>query len=167
MMEVYTIGHSNRSLSDFISILKSYGVKAVVDVRRFPTSRKFPYFKKEVLKEELRKNGLRYFWLGELLGGFRKGGYKGHIGTEEFKLGMRKLVEAISRETTAILCSELLWFKCHRRFIADELANLGYNVIHIIDKRKAVVHRPKDRDRSLVRINGFPKSGPIAWPVED
>lgn len=144
-MKAYTIGHSNRSLKDFISILKSYGVKAVVDVRRFPTSRKFSYFKKEVLEEELRKNGLKYLWLGESLGGFRDGGYKEYSRTKEFKLGVEKLMEVVNKETTAILCSELLWFKCHRRFIADELTNLGYEVIHIIDERRAVVHKPKGR----------------------
>lgn len=73
---VYTIGHSNRSMDEFVSILKEYDIRVVVDVRRFPTSRKYPWFSRDALEKRFKKEGLMYIWLGDLLGGYRKGGRK-------------------------------------------------------------------------------------------
>ena len=143
---IYTIGHSNRSLQEFIKLLKKYNIKRIIDVRRFPTSRHVPHFKKEVLERELPKQNIEYYWLGDLLGGFRPGGYIKYMETEEFSKGLRKLLEIAGREgRTAIMCRERLWFKCHRRFISDRLVELGYKVIHIIDDERTYEHKRKPK----------------------
>ena len=85
---VYTVGHSNRTLGEFISLLKQYRIAVIVDVRRFPTSRRVPWFKRELLMELLPVHGIGYIWLGELLGGFRPGGYEEYMKTEEYWHGI-------------------------------------------------------------------------------
>ena len=144
MKEVYTIGHSSRSLKELIAILKDYKISLVVDVRRFPTSRLFPHFKKESLERALEEIGIKYVWLGDLLGGFREGGYLEYMKSKEFEMGFRRLLDLIrSNNRVAILCRERLWIKCHRRFISDKLVEEGYRVIHIIDRRRAYERRLK------------------------
>ncbi|OYT28683.1 MAG: hypothetical protein B6U95_03705 [Thermofilum sp. ex4484_82] len=148
IVEVYTIGHSNRSLKDFIEILNYYRIGVVIDIRRFPTSSKYPHFKKEVLKAELENKGISYVWLGEELGGFRSGGYRQYMKSEEYKAGIRKLSKIIIDSSKkglkiALMCSEKLWFKCHRRHISDTLLGMGYSVVHIIDKEKTYVHKTR------------------------
>jgi uncharacterized protein (DUF488 family) len=140
---VYTVGHSNRGLGEFIGILKRYGISVVVDVRRFPTSRKFPWFRIHVLSEALPLNGIGYVWLGNLLGGYRPGGYQEYMKTEEFRRGIEKLVEIIevARGPIALMCREKLWFKCHRRYISDVLVLKGYTVIHVIDLNRTQRHK--------------------------
>ncbi len=134
MTVVYTIGHSNRTLNDFIKLLKSYSVEAVIDVRRFPKSTKYPHFNREVLSTALEIFGIRYYWLGRELGGFRKEGYEAYMRTSEYRAGIMKLLE-ITRlySVTAVMCSEKFWFRCHRRFIARTLREYGLRVIHIVD----------------------------------
>ncbi|RLG80785.1 MAG: hypothetical protein DRO09_02715, partial [Thermoprotei archaeon] len=78
---VYTIGHSNRAIDEFIQVLRRWGIKAVVDVRRFPVSRKYPWFNREALMNVLASKGVKYFWLGELLGGYRESGYRRYMQT--------------------------------------------------------------------------------------
>jgi len=139
---VYTIGHSNRSLSKFLKLLKDYKIVAVVDVRRFPTSRRFPHFKKENLEKELEKNNIKYFWLGESLGGLRPITYEEYMKTKDFEKGLKELIEIIEKYSpAAIMCKERLWFKCHRRFISDRLIEEGYQVIHIIDEENTYKHK--------------------------
>ncbi len=142
--KVYTVGHSNRSLKEFLNVLKYYEVAVVIDVRRFPTSRKFPHFRREVLQTELPKHAIGYVWLGKELGGYREGGYLKYMNTEEFSQGFNKLtriIELVKRGYVAIMCMEKFWFRCHRRFIANALAGHGYEVIHIIDTGKEVKHK--------------------------
>ncbi len=142
---VYTVGHSNRSLGEFLRILKLYGISVIIDVRRWPRSRVVPWFCREVLENALHKEGIGYIWLGELLGGYRPGGYVKYMESEAFRRGLEQLVEIVNRVEQgfpAIMCRERLWFKCHRRFIADKLVELGYEVIHIIDIDRVQKHRP-------------------------
>jgi len=145
---VYTIGHSNRSISEFIHLLKSYGISAVVDVRRFPSSKRVPWFNRDVLERALVENNVKYYWLGDLLGGFRREGYLEYMRKEEFRRGLSELLTIISKEEkVAIMCRERLWFKCHRRFIADELARRGYEVVHIIDEKRSQKHKIRSQER--------------------
>lgn len=145
---VYTIGHSNRELGEFLRLLRDYSIRMVVDVRRFPTSRRFPHFNREILAEALAREGISYVWLGDLLGGFRKGGYERYMETADFERGLARLLEVLGREKgVAIMCRERLWFKCHRRFIADRLVERGYRVVHIIGPGKTYVHKGKARGR--------------------
>ncbi len=141
-MKFYTVGHSNRSFDDFCDILKHYGIQLVVDVRRFPESSKFPHFNRENLEVELDRCGIEYLYLGDLLGGYRDGGYEEYMKTEDFKLGLGKLLFWGIDGKTAILCAEKLWHKCHRKFIADRLVELGHEVWHIIDIGNLEKHMP-------------------------
>ena len=142
---VYTVGHSNRRLEEFLDILKSYNIRVLVDVRRFPKSRKFPHFNRDILKSALEKEGIVYYWLGDLLGGFRTGGYERYMKTEEFKDGIRKIMNIILKSpSVAIMCKEKFWFRCHRKFISNVLVKEGIEVIHIVDKEKTYTH-PKYR----------------------
>jgi len=143
---VYTLGHSNRSLNEFINILLRYKISVVVDVRRFPSSRRYPYFSRETLERVLSNLGIKYVWLGDLLGGFRSSGYESYIKSEEFRRGFEeliKIIKEINQGYVAILCRERLWFKCHRRFISNELTKYGIEVIHIIEQGKTYKHKIK------------------------
>lgn len=139
-MRIFTIGHSNRSMERFLDVLEAYGIVRVIDVRRFPVSRKFPHFNRENLERVLPEHGIEYFYLGDSLGGFRRGGYKNYTKTKEFKDGLKKLLTLAKNSWTAIMCTEALWFKCHRRYISDESAKLGVEIIHIIDEKRSYRH---------------------------
>ena len=134
-MKIYTLGTSNRTIEDFIGILKEYGITIVIDVRRFPTS-KFPHFKKENFQKHLKKNKITYLYLGNELGGYRKNGYERYMETEEFKKGLRKIIEVSEKGNVAIVCCEKFFWKCHRRFIAEELKKEGKRIVHIIEKNR-------------------------------
>ena len=130
---VYTLGTSLRGLEEFLGILRWYGVEVVFDVRRFPRSR-LSHFGRDELRRALEGEGIEYVYLGEELGGYRKGGYERHMETEDFGRGIGIIEETAKRKRALILCSERFPWKCHRRFIGDELRRRGFSVLHIIDK---------------------------------
>jgi len=101
-------------------------------VRRFPTS-KWEWFKRENLEKALRENGILYEYLGDLLGGFRKGGYERYMKTEAFKSGIERLLKLAEGRRVAIMCVERIVFRCHRRFISRYLQQFGVKVIQILD----------------------------------
>jgi uncharacterized protein (DUF488 family) len=103
--------------------------------------KKFPWFSINELPERLMKENINYVWLGEGLGGYRKEGYENYIKSEKFKEGINKIEELSKSKILAIMCSEKLWFKCHRRFIANILVEKGYEVIHIFDEKKKQKHK--------------------------
>ncbi|RLG17054.1 DUF488 domain-containing protein [Nanoarchaeota archaeon] len=138
--EIYTIGHSTRSIEEFLNILKFFRIQLVVDVRRFPTSKKVPWFNKENLEKRLKEHNIEYVHFPRL-GGFRKGGYLAFSKSEEFSKAVRELLKIIGKRKAAIMCTELLWWKCHRRYIANYLTKLGYKVIHIFDSRRTQEHK--------------------------
>jgi len=152
--KVFTIGHSNRNMNEFIEILLKYKIKTLVDVRRFPKSTRYPHFNKEVLEQALQKIGIKYIWMGENLGGYCNDGYEEYMKTEKYLGGVNKLIEIIGNSPgpIAIMCSERLWFKCHRKFIADTLVEKGYEVIHIIDKDKIQIHKPRKNSKLLEKL---------------
>jgi len=143
-LTIFTIGHSTLALDDFIERLSGHGITLVVDVRRFPSSRKFPHFNREVFEAALAPHGIKYKWLGDLLGGFRNGGYEAFTRTTSFERGLERLLSAAARHKTAIMCAEGPWFRCHRRYIADQLASRGHTVLHITSKRRASPHPRRD-----------------------
>nr|MDO8062079.1 DUF488 domain-containing protein [Candidatus Freyrarchaeum guaymaensis] len=114
------------TVGEFISILEWLGVDVAVDVRRFPTSR-FEWLGKDALRRVLESASIEYVHF-ERLGGYREGGYGRYMETEEFKRAFEELLTLIERKNVVIFCSEKLFFKCHRRFIADELARRGVKV---------------------------------------
>lgn len=138
-MKIYTIGHSSRELGELISLLKTYGIELLVDVRSFPKSSRFPQFNRESLETALRKEGIEYIHLPEL-GGFRKEGYLNYLESVEFKNALDRLVELTKAKRSAIMCAEKDWRKCHRRFIAGELVKRGIDVTHILDERRIEEH---------------------------
>jgi len=129
MKRIYALGYGNwKSLQDFIEHLKTHEICVLVDVRRFPTS-KNPEFKSENLEVELPKLGMRYVCMSETLGGFRRGGYKKYTETEEYKAGIKQLLEMAEETNIAIMCVEPKSKYCHRRFIAKTLSEMGTSVI--------------------------------------
>ncbi|MCP8308641.1 MAG: DUF488 domain-containing protein [archaeon] len=139
-MIIYTLGHSTRSLEELIWLLKKHNIETLIDVRRFPTSKRYPHFDKNFLIDELSKSCINYIWL-ERLGGFRRGGYKKYLESEDFKKGIEELLDLAKKGRVAIMCAEALWFRCHRRYISNELVNLGHKVIHIIDEKRVYEHK--------------------------
>ena len=144
---VLTIGHSNHPLEQFLDLLARHGVEALVDIRRFPGSRKHPHFNRDNLAAALPKSGVEYHWLEALGGrrpkrrdespnrglenqGFRN--YADYMLTDEFREGMEKLLEVARRKRTAIMCAEGLFWQCHRRLVSDFLVANEVMVQHIM-----------------------------------
>lgn len=138
-MKIFTIGHSTRSEKEFLDVLKYYGIEAVVDIRRFPVSKHHPHFNKEELEKILTENSIDYFWL-ENLGGYRKGGYEKYMKSKEFVEGLEKLENLAKQKKTTFMCAERDWYRCHRRYIASLLVQQGWNVVHVINKKEALLH---------------------------
>lgn len=132
---IYTLGTSDRSAEEFLELLNGRGTKVVADVRRFPKS-KLEHFAQEQFKEWLGAAGIEYVWLGDSLGGYRKGGYEAHMQTPEFREGLMALEKEGWRNPVAVVCAEKLPWLCHRRFLGKELTRRGWTVIHLIDRAK-------------------------------
>jgi uncharacterized protein (DUF488 family) len=120
-------------MAEFLTLLGTYGVKALVDVRRHPVSGRYPHFSRDALARSLRRAGIRYLYLGEDLGGFRPGGFEVYMDTPAFAAGLRTLEFAAGRAPTAIMCAERLPSQCHRRFIGAALAQRGWTVLHVVE----------------------------------
>ena len=135
---VWTIGHSTHPIETFFGLLRGPGVRILADIRHYPTSR-WPQFKQEALRESLSREGIEYVHVAEL-GGYRKGGYPAFMKTEEFALGVERLVGLAGTRRTAIMCAESVFFRCHRRHVADALVSRGHEVIHIFPDGRTRVH---------------------------
>jgi uncharacterized protein (DUF488 family) len=153
-MKIWTVGHSTRSGEEFVEILKSHNLEVLVDVRTYPGSRRYPQFNKEALGESLKGAGIEYRHQANL-GGRRTPrpdshnsawrnpqfrGYADHMESEQFKDGVRELLELASTKRVAVMCAEAVWWRCHRSLIADYLKAEGHEVIHILDERKTEEH---------------------------
>lgn len=151
---VWTIGHSTRSLDAFIAMLQSFAIAQLVDVRHHPGSRKFPHFNKEALALMLPQSGIEYFHI-EALGGRRKAapdsknnawrhpafkGYADYMETAAFEQGVAQLEQLAQQSPTAYMCSEAVWWRCHRSMISDYLKVKGWNVQHIMEVAKSKEH---------------------------
>jgi len=136
---IYTLGTSTRTPEEFFGILRRYAIGLIADVRRFPSSRRYPHFDRPNLAAQLEEVGVAYRYLGEKLGGYRPGGYEAYTQTAAFREGLEELASLAKSIPTAILCSERFPWKCHRRFIAAHLAAGGWQVIHIIDAERIYV----------------------------
>ncbi|MDI6811229.1 MAG: DUF488 domain-containing protein [archaeon] len=152
-MKIWTIGTSNRSIEEFLHVLEVYQIEAVIDVRRFPTS-KHNHFKQENLEASLNLHGIAYHHVTEL-GGYRRGGYREYITTAEFENGLIKVEELASSQRVALMCAELLFFRCHRRFIADALKQRGHTVLHIIDEKRSYEHRGREDKHESMTLDEF------------
>lgn len=137
---MYTMGHSSLSIEEFLHVIQHYQVEAIIDVRRFPTSKNHPHFERTQFAESLRKSNIDYVWLGEELGGFRKEGYQAYLQTGHFQAGLSQLKNIASKKVTVLVCAEKLFMNCHRRFIADQLASQNWKIIHIVDETITYPH---------------------------
>jgi len=164
MSLIYTIGHSTRSIQEFIQLLTTHHIQLVIDVRRYASSRRFPQFNKGDLQESLYQNKIGYKHY-EVLGG-RRGApnpqslndglqdegiraYADYINTVEGRKAVDWLSETTANYRLALLCAEKLPPNCHRNIIADVLVAKGMNVFHILDKNKTEVHKLHQQARLL------------------
>lgn len=151
---LYTIGHSTHPIDEFIEMLKHFGIKMLVDIRRFPGSRKYPQFNKDSLVQSLEQAEIGYRHI-EQLGGRRKShpdslninwhnesfrAYADYMEDEAFKEGIKELESYAHAQLTAFMCSEALWWRCHRSMVADYLKAKGWEVIHIFSGNKTEIH---------------------------
>jgi uncharacterized protein (DUF488 family) len=151
---IWTIGHSTRPLQEFIQMLESFSIIQLVDVRHFPGSRKYPHFNKDELRVSLADAGIAYEHI-EPLGGRRKPnpdsqntswrhaafrGYADYMETQAFKDGIDRLEELAKNKTTAYMCSEAVWWRCHRSLVSDYLKVKGWLVYHIMALEKVTEH---------------------------
>lgn len=135
---IYSLGTGTRPLEEFIDLLRGYGVSVAADVRSYPSSRRFPHFSRENLQRCLKEKGIAYVWLGESLGGFRRGGYEAYARTGDFHRGMGELEELARLRPTAFFCAERSSLRCHRRFIARALEERGWKVVGLGEERPPV-----------------------------
>ena len=154
-MQIWTIGHSTRTIDDFISLLKQNEIRLLVDVRAWPGSKRYPQFNKDALAEALNAYGIRYEHFPKL-GGKRKSkpdsrntawrnasfrGYADYMETEQFQKGIERLLEVAAKAgSTAIMCAEAVWWRCHRSLIADYLKAREVEVPHILSANKVEPH---------------------------
>jgi len=151
---IWTIGHSTRSLDEFLALLHSFHIAMLVDIRNYPGSRRYPHFNKEALQTSLPAHQIQYLHLKEL-GGRRRPvehsvntawrntafrGYADYMQTSEFKKGIETLEAVAKTQRTAYMCSEAVWWSCHRSLVSDYLKWKGWTVWHIMDIEKATEH---------------------------
>jgi Protein of unknown function, DUF488/Hypervirulence associated proteins TUDOR domain len=153
-LAIWTVGHSTRTIEEFIDILRHHQIEILADVRHFPGSRRFPHFNRVELHDALVTAGIRYEHLVELGGrrpvrpdshnlawrnaSFR--GYADYMETQPFRDGVERLLAIARAGRTAIMCSEAVWWRCHRSMIADHLKAMGVHVFHILATQKAQEH---------------------------
>jgi uncharacterized protein (DUF488 family) len=146
--QLFTIGHSTHSLDRFLALLTQHHIEVVTDIRRFPGSRKYPQFNRDSLATSLTEAGIEYHWLAAL--GGRRGrktngsstslglrnesfrNYADYMHTDGFREGVRELLGAAGARPTAFMCSESVFWRCHRRLVADYLLVNGISVQHIM-----------------------------------
>jgi uncharacterized protein (DUF488 family) len=149
------MGHSTRSSDEFVNVLEAHGIEAVLDVRRLPGSRRLPQFDSATLGETLAVRGIAYRWI-PALGGRRRprpdspsnawrnasfSAYADHAWSEEFADGLFELLMVANGLRTVVMCAEILWWRCHRRIIADVLTSIGYRVEHVRDEGPTETHQ--------------------------
>jgi uncharacterized protein (DUF488 family) len=171
---VWTIGHGTRPVEDLVAELRAAGVERLVDVRTAPGSRRNPQYARESLAAKLARDGLAYEWRKDL-GGFRRPGaasphrairnesfrgYADYMDTAEFRSALEWLESTSGTVPTAIMCAESVWWRCHRRMIADALTVDGWLVVHLLPNGRAQAHalHPDARivDGRLVYDGGQP-----------
>lgn len=154
---ICTIGHGTLSEARFLDVVKEADVEEIADVRSFPGSRRNPQHGQDQMREWLAAAGLAYSWLPDL-GGRRRGAdgsphlalrhpsfraYADHMDTPEFDRGVAELLA--STRSKAVMCSESVWWRCHRRLLADHLVLVrGIDVVHLMHDGRRTPHHPTD-----------------------
>lgn len=153
-MIVWTIGHGTRPAEELVSVVRDAGVRTLVDVRRFPGSRHNPQFNEPLLRAALEEGGIAYLHAVELGGrlagepgeeafgclrvaAFRS--YAARMGTEGWQAA---LAAARAEPAPCFMCSETLWWRCHRRLIAELLSARGDRIVHLLGPGEQQEHKP-------------------------
>jgi uncharacterized protein (DUF488 family) len=146
---IYTVGHSSRTLAKFVEILHAAKVQAIVDIRRMPGSRAYPHFNSDHLARSLADFQVSYEYLPSLGGrrsrvadtplqinaGWRNRSFHNYADyalSPDFRTGLERLIEAARTRPCAMMCSEAVWWRCHRRIVSDYLLARGEHVIHVM-----------------------------------
>ncbi|SDI01855.1 Protein of unknown function, DUF488 [Arthrobacter subterraneus] len=175
-MRLLTVGHGTADREQFSALLRGAGVEVLADVRRFPGSRRNDDTRKEALEQWLPSEGIDYVWLEDLGGRRRRTAgepetdqwwrvaqfraYAAYTRTGEFTAALRLLRGTAEERTTAIMCSESVWWRCHRRIVADVLMMLhGFEVQHLMPDGRLTPHEPS----AGARVCG----GAVYWDVQD
>ena len=147
------MGHGTAEASSFLELLSEGGIESVVDIRRFPGSRRYPHFGRDEMATWLPDHGIAYSWL-EALGGRRKGpaesphsglrnlqfrAYADYMESEQFTTGVVELLALADQRVVTVMCSESVWWRCHRRLLADYL---------VLVERRSVTHLFHDGRRT-------------------
>jgi len=152
----FTVGHSTHPIERFLELLGEQRVAMLADVRSFPSSRRWPQFNQENLRGSLERAGIEYRWMKNLGGrrhsvrpdsphsawthpAFRS--YADYTESAEFEAGLAELIDAAVARRSAYMCSEGLWWRCHRRIISDNLVVRGWDVEHIMPAGKLSRHQ--------------------------
>jgi uncharacterized protein (DUF488 family) len=159
---IVTVGHGTLAPADLITLLRDAGIEMVVDIRRYPGSRRWPQFGRERMPRWLGLGGVRYRWL-EGLGGRRSGrpdspnvglrnrqfrAYADHMASHEFGDSVRELRRVATLQTVAVMCSESVWWRCHRRLLADHLVLVdAVEVGHLMHDGRVTAHPVTDGAR--------------------
>ena len=152
---LYTVGHSTRTLAEFLALLEAFGIERLVDVRTVPKSRRVPWFNKDALPGALKARGILYTHLRKLGGlrhpkknsancGWRNASFRGYadyMATTEFAQGVDALNRLREKRRVAIMCAEAVPWRCHRSMIADAETARGIAVRHIMSAKAANPHR--------------------------
>lgn len=153
---LFTVGHGDRTAAEFLDLLGQAGIDLLVDVRRFPASRRHPHFARDALAGALAAAGIGYRWEGERLGGRRREShpsqhtalhsasfraYADHMRTSSFRSAVADLLALAEERTLVVMCAERLPWRCHRWFLADALLLAGAGVVHLLAPAQTREHR--------------------------
>ena len=164
-MALYTVGHSTRTIDELLALLAEHGIDLLIDVRRFPGSRRHPQFGRDALPASVSAAGIEYRWV-EALGGRRSrrpdsphtawrvagfAGYADHMDTPDFQAAAAELLAAARTRAVAVMCAEARPEQCHRRLIADHATAQGTPVTHILSHGRSALHQLPDFARVVDR----------------
>jgi uncharacterized protein (DUF488 family) len=151
---LWTMGHSTREWAVFVSMLQEAGIEALADVRRFAGSRRHPQFSGEAMARALPRAGIAYVPMPDLGGrrpprpdsthtawrnaSFR--GYADYMDTDGYRHAREQLADLATRQRTAVMCAEAMWWQCHRSLIADDFKAGGWTVIHLLAPGRSEEH---------------------------
>ena len=176
VVTVWTVGHGARPIEGFLAVVREAAVEVLVDIRRYPVSRRHPQFGRDALGSALSTVDIRYEWQGDALGGRRSRvrdsrhtalrnaafqGYADHMDGDAFRTAVDALVARSATARVAVMCAETPWWQCHRMLVADALTMRGgmrgSNVVHLLELGRSQPHRPHPTVRR----------GPDGWPIYD
>jgi uncharacterized protein (DUF488 family) len=183
-VRLLTVGHGTLEAATFVALLGRAGVSRIVDVRTAPGSRRHPHFARAAMEGWLPAAGIDYRWERDL-GGFRRAapnsvntalrhpafrGYADHMRTPSFRAALDAVRDEAAAAPTAVMCAESLWWRCHRRLLADAAELLdGVDVVHLLHDGRLEPHRPTEgvrRDGDLLVYDGGAAQGSLAMGTE-